>query len=389
MILKRADESPAVPAIDPDLAGKLGDPRNLIRVQHLRNLGVLGIGALGLGAAFAGARALSGQTGENLSKAPGPPARQDFVPIPLPRSQFQQPDRRRSKLAAGPLVAVARAAQAAYHEKQGDGPVDPGQLRPGDLTAGKIMDYVGGLKDKLGQNWGPGKQFTFNYGASQPWNQGYMYAAVPAVIGGAGYLGYKGMGALLGPTQKAERESELDRAQKRYMGALMGKTARAQALDRAYDRFEKRGGEGNALWDALSPAAGLYGAALLGTGAGVGKLTYDWLQRHSNQKVMEDALKRRRELLFASSPPAIVAMPVGTGSEDEPERRAIRALPKFAGIAGAADEVLGRFDSRRRAIYDQMAAMQGAKPDTPAKPAKPTPPAPPQLPSVVNNRPGG
>lgn len=122
-----------------------------------------------------------------------------------------------------------------------------------------------------------------------PWRIPVTLGALTA--GGLG--GWHLMDTALDATRRAEKESEVAEAERRYMEALQGASKRAGAedpLDKLYNQLEKQGG--------LGTLAGLYLATALGTGALSGYTTYNYTRENSKDKLLEKARKLRQAQLM-------------------------------------------------------------------------------------------
>ncbi len=362
-----------------DFAAKMQMPGNVFRADTAKQIGMLGLGSAGLFAALRGVRGLADTWHNTHGAPPMLPTRRQFISVPVPRQKDPQ-----QKRASGPFAAAAAAMLAVKHA---DGPMDAGTT-----LAGRALDAVGGLKAPDGANWGALKDTWWNHGARSVTQMPWATWAAPLAIAGGGYLGHKAVDTALGAAKNRETDSELAEARKGYERALMPKHADAppDPLDVAYDRMKAA--------NALGPLNGALGgyalaATLLAGGAGVS--AYNWHKSHSEGKTMDEALRQRRERMFAQGPAPIVAMPQEYDdpelSPPTPARFSVadlrgklqHALPKAANVAQAADGALQRFEQNKQRLAQQTAAMLGALPDD--KSAKPAAPAPPQLPSVAHS----
>lgn len=333
----------------------LAMPGNRFHAESAKQLLGLILGAAGVGAAARGAQGLGDLMSESSTPEPKLPLRRQVVTIPVPERK------------KGPYLKLAEQMLAI--EKKADGPAPaPTTLTPPPdgltRTMGKVLNYFGGLKAPDETNWGVKPEALWNYSAQNLAEiPAMMWAGIPA-IAGAGYLGYKGVDKLLQPAKRMETDSDLERAKREYEAALAGKQASTQPLDRL---AEKR-----ALHPLIAQILSGYGLAALGAG-GLGAMAgYNWQRGTAPDKTLEDALRQRRERMFASGPPPIIAIPVPAEQHQH----------KAANTAVAADTVLKNFEQKRVQQAQQTAQMLGLNQDK--KPAAaPAKPVPPQLPSVV------
>lgn len=152
-----------------------------------------------------------------------------------------------------------------------------------------------------------------------PWMVG------PAAVMGAAYAGWKPVDSLFKGMRQSDDEAELEEAKRRYEQALQSQVLAKQGseepagLDALYDAFEKR-----ALlpgWGEMYPAmlAGLFGGTALGTGMWAHGAT----AAGNSRKVLDEALKRRQQQLFAQTPRPFVVRPVPVSPEPDDEDEAL------------------------------------------------------------------
>jgi hypothetical protein len=355
-------------------------PSNQAQLDQLKNILTMGGTALAGGAALRGLSGLGQFLGRSLGGAPATPQRQSFVRIPVPV-------RVRSKAERDAMLQAAQAdiAKEAGFEKLAQGAFD---------WAAKHLGNAAGLFLKPGEQPGWLKNTITGWGqqATPPWA---VPAGLAAGLGGL-YGGWKLTDYLLDKTRTAEQESEVDAARKEYEAALAGRRKIASAdpdpLDALADRFEKQG-----LWnELLGGGLALGGLAALGSGLG----TYRWMRSLSEDKAIEEAVKRRQAQIAEQSPSPIMAVPTpmpvygvrrapwhhhlasrltGKPIPDEGEEEG----EKSANISQNADRFINQYRANQRAVWDRMMTPTDGKPQ---KPAKPQPPPPPRLPSLVNNQ---
>lgn len=356
MLIKRADPASEYAA---GLQAKMQMPGNQNTVRLARGVGALSLGAFGIMAALRGAHGLADVYRGSHSPPPRLPMRRNVVTVDVPS---------REKDAGGPCVDAARAFARI---KRAAGPADVG-LVP------KVVDFFGGLKAPGGQNWGVGNDTLWNYAGRGIADKPALFAANALGVIGGGYAGYKLTDMALDKSKDVEQDSELDAAKKRYEAALMPKSAADDRLGRVYDLLMEKGA--NMLGPLNLPAGAYMLAATLMAGGGA-VAGYNWQQDHDGNKQVQDAMRLRRERLFAGGPPPLYAVPREVGGR---KRHALPA-PKTANAGQAADGMIGRFERQKQELAARTAAMFGMGRDAkPAGSAKPAAPAPPQLPSVAS-----
>jgi len=280
----------------------------------------LKIGLLGLG----GGAALRGLIGiKDVVSQPDVPSarvgpRPTVIQVPVPERGVEEEEKRR-KYAEAPVGPPARPGRLLEPSPTGEPPQVPyieGYTQP---QGQGLWDRIRGLKNV---------DIT-----SKPW---FMPAAVG--LGAAGiYGGYKGVDALLGMRQKADRKKELENAKQEYQNALVEQyeadgAKRASSLAADLDELSKTA----SLNDAVGKGMGAYLtlAGLLATGAGLG--TYSYVKSRQPDERLAKAIKQRERLRWASRPPEIYAISrplssrppssVVAEDEDEQERSNVKAL---------------------------------------------------------------
>jgi hypothetical protein len=133
--------------------------------------------------------------------------------------------------------------------------------------------------------------------------KGWTTAALLGTTGLGLYGGAALMNSMAEKKKKEDMQEEVAAAKAQYQRALFGKSS--EALDMAYAQFEKvsEPQQGSAVADVLNapfrlmgPAWGPYLAAVLGSGALAGKLTYDWTRARGRDKALQAAQKSRARL---------------------------------------------------------------------------------------------
>lgn len=133
--------------------------------------------------------------------------------------------------------------------------------------------------------------------------KGWTTAALLGTTGLGLYGGAALMNSMAEKKKKEDMQEEVAAAKAQYQRALFGKSS--EALDAAYAQFEKvsEPQQGSTVADVLNtpfrlmgPAWGPYLAAVLGSGALAGKLTYDWTRARGRDKALQAAQKSRARL---------------------------------------------------------------------------------------------
>ncbi len=367
MTTKVADET--------EFQARMAMPGNQFNATTLRNIAGLGLGAFGLAAALRGLKGTRDIAADAVAPAPTAPLRRrQAIVVPVRAADDED----------GPYKAAADACRELTKSAHGWG-VE---------TAGRALDAVGLLKDQGGQNWGPGKDTLMNYGAKSVGQIPAAVWAAPLAIGGGAYLGHKLTDSLLSASKTKEDDSELSTAKRDYEQALAQTAGHKMAEEGgdAIDRlYEKRA---NMLGPLNGPLGGyLLAASLLAGGAGTA--SYNWARGRSEDKAVGDALKQRREQMFAGGPPPIYVVPQPVASRkppaqpslpEEPRKKRQLALPapvKTANTAEAASNAIARLDSQREQLTQRTMSMLGIKPDEPKADKPQEVPAAPPLPSVT------
>lgn len=374
-----------------NFADKMRMAGNVNTALIARRIAGLGMGSLGVGAAIAGVGGLMHLATRSFAPPPTLPSRRQRIVVAVPE-----------KTAAGPYAAAA----AAFGAVKAAQPRVPAlsELPVGTETVARGLDTLGMLKDPNGANWSLPWDSIMNYGgralADKPWA---IPAATAAIVGG-GYLGHKLTSMAVDKARNVEGDSELSTAKQRYESALMPKSAADATLLRVFDRIlpdTLAPGDavkfGYALADALlgsekramtglGPINTLMGAylAAAGTiGVGSGVAAYNWAKSNSPDSQIEDALRARREQLFAAGPSPIMLVPQPQSQSQRPRPRPYPQLAKVGHAGTAASEMLNRMETKKQQMAQQVAAMFSTdKGKATTKPqATPTPVA---LPSVLN-----
>lgn len=347
--------------------GPLDDPsvaaQNAGQGDAIRRLALLALASGGVGAAVRGMQGLGGVS----SDPPPPQPRYAVLPIPVPqrREQSLRPLKRANDLNPGFMQA------------------------PLTWASNRLADGVGLMKQP-GEEWDGARNYLSGWGqsmADKPW----AWAAAPVAAGAGLYAGYKGTDAVADHVRAGTIDDELDEARKRYEAALLahGHKAAEGTLEGDLDRLYQLT-QGRPVKRAVGLGA-LGGAGLLGLGTigGISALgAYQWGRGNSQRKALEEAMRRRQEVLLAR-PPMLTAVPTPYDPDPEPDEDDAGGEPdgdvddleigrKFAGSAATAAR---DWMSRRKA--QGMAAWQAAVGGNDAKPAKAPEPAPPQLPSIA------
>ena len=380
-------------------------PGNNAQVDAVRNLLGLAGTSLALGAGVRGLSGLGSFFGRNVSGAPKTPQRQTFVRIPVPVKV-------RSRAERDAMLAAAVEAQ--------------------DKEAGfvKLADWAKTIADTAGLLRRPGQipnllqEHLGGWGQTDMSKMPWVYpTATLGALGGGLYGGWKLTDLLLDKTKNMEQESELEAARQEYEKALAGrrKIASAEAkpspLDELADRYEKRALLSELTGTGLALAGG---TALL---SGIG--TYNWARSLSEEKAVEEAVRRRQAQIAEQAPSPIMAIPTPVPVYNPPRkshfdqalehgqqlasqgqqlaghgqrwlmgeggqkwllgqsRKKKKPTVKVANIGQAADQFLSRIKNNQMAVWQRMMTPADAKP---AKPAAPAEPAPPQLPTLAGTR---
>ncbi len=376
---------------DPVLDKLQGSASNLYQARAGVNLAKLfGLGLAG-GATIAGVSGLKDLWTGTQSPPPKLPLRQQFITVPV-RSREKE---------AGPLT---KAAHAFLMLKQ----ANPPAITPGEYAAGSVLEP---FLPKPGED--PGWSDTFmNFDADSLSKIPWWVMGAPLALAGGAYLGHKATSSVLGKSKDNETNSELNQAKKRYEQALIPKTANEKQgavvtmLDALYDKLEKQASDpltaGYSAADEILKSANNYGygntalgaaglaSLLIAAGSGVG--AYNWSRGGDEDNSIDEALRQRREKLYAAGPPPIVAIPVPA---DKMQKKKIFPRAGLLGLrdqfqskdAGAestpavASAMLGKFEAQQNELAKKTAIMLGAKEP---QQEKALPPAAPQLPSVLN-----
>jgi len=355
---------------DPQLTEMMQDPSNVAKAKIVSDLLRLGVG---MGAVGVGARSLMG-----LAEFP----RRQFAPPPkFPRRQSQ------IKIPVPVLDKEAKVQVPSFSD------------RPLEFLGAHGAKALGLLKDKAGPAWGGMREVMMSHRpdatlTNTPWG---LPAAV--AVGGAGlYGGYKLTDKLLGKQQTAEDEDELTKAKARYERAMLGNYKLAAAgettdepepfagLDELCDQVKQANWftetVGQKLTDAGNSGPGgayLGGNLALGllTAAGTGALAYNKAKGSGPEQILDEAVRRREEMLAATNPMPIEAVPAPyrvsrRQYQDVQQRlnrlaaRDLRGLPgadKAANMGVAAAGALGRLNARQAALWRAQQIQMGNKPD--------------------------
>lgn len=354
--MRSAKESGSVKAA----AGPLDDPsvaaQNAGQGDAIRRLALLALASGGVGAAVRGVQGLGGVS----SEPPPPQPRYAVLPIPVVRNK-----------------QLKRAND-----------LDPGFAQaPLTWASNRIADGVGLMKHP-GEAWDGARDYVTGWGksmADKPW----AWGAAPLAVGAGLYAGYKGTDAVADHVRAGTIDDELEEAKRRYESALLAhghKAAEAGTLEGDLDRLYRLSTGGQEKRAVGLGALGGLGVLGLGTVGGLSALgAYQWGRGNSQRKALEEAMRRRQEVLL-SRPPMLTAVPTeyepdadDEGGEPDGDVDDMEIGRKFAGSAATAAR---DWMSRRKA--QGMAAWQAAVGGGgDAKPAKPAEPAPPSLPSVA------
>jgi hypothetical protein len=390
-----------------EFQANMQDGGNQFPARTLRNIGMAGVGAFGLLAAIRGLKGLGDVWSGSHAPPPTLPTRQQFLTVPVPRREKR----------AGPYQQLAAGCAAIQKNAASWAP------GPGEWTAAKVLDTLGLIKNQAGSNWSANKELFMNHAAKTVQDMPWALPTAVAAIGGGAYLGHTLTDSALNAAKSHETDTELEESKRQYEQALRPKAAAAHPLGDLYDHIEKTAGApedpmraGYLLATALleptiekaaynigplNPLLGMYLTAAGATGLGSGIAAYNWARGHDEQKLVADALKQRRERMFAQGPASLYAVPQEV-DPNEPElhppepghfsteglrARLQKVLPhkalphKAAAVGGSADATLSRFKAQRQQLAQQTAAFLGVEPK-PDK-SKPAEPQPQPLPSVV------
>jgi hypothetical protein len=146
---------------------------------------------------------------------------------------------------------------------------------------------------------------------SKPW----AIAALPFVIGGGLYGGYKLSDILFDKLRKSNTQQELDEAKKQYQEALLGRDKEAgdQAISAKVDKLFDTVWEKRAI---LDKATGGYLAALLAAGGLAAYAGHSLGSKYNKSNLLQKALERRKAMLAARSPAPVTVLVDESPSED-------------------------------------------------------------------------
>jgi hypothetical protein len=154
-------------------------------------------------------------------------------------------------------------------------------------------------------------------------NQWWYLPGMLAATGAGAIGGYKGLDALMGPTQEELKQKELDEAKQKFEQSLLGsypeprelsipKTAAEELsdnLDATFKELEKQGELPQVLQNILGRVGGMYGAYALGTGIPAGYLTYEKMKSNNEEQSLNKALEQRNRRQYFGRPTEIYAVP--------------------------------------------------------------------------------
>lgn len=138
---------------------------------------------------------------------------------------------------------------------------------------------------------------------SKPW----AIAALPFLVGGGLYGGYKLTDLLFDDMRKKNTQRELEEAKRQYEAALLGtdKAAGDRSLSDKLDQVFEAAWEKKAVVDMVT---GGYLAALLAAGGLAAHTGYSLGRKYNKSQLLQKALERRKALQAAKAPAPVTVL---------------------------------------------------------------------------------
>jgi hypothetical protein len=182
-----------------------------------------------------------------------------------------------------------------------------------EKTANEEMSFFDRVGDAVG---------LYNPDATSDAGQGWMYPAALLGIPAAGYLGWKGMDAIMDKQRRRRSEQKLDKAKEEYEEALLGSYKQSSdvgdqvscsaQLDKVFDNFEKAAAETEKtafLGNVPGAVKGLLATYALLSGPTAYMYVNDRMKKNSRRAVLEKAVKERARRASKQQPFELYASP--------------------------------------------------------------------------------